>query len=238
MPSKLVSEDCLILELRAGVGGHEANLFTEQLLKMYYRLATKRHWQFKLLNLVRLSAGGIREAMVEVAGNNVTSILAWEAGVHRVQRIPRTETKGRIHTSTTTIAILPPSQLPIPTITSKDLKIETMRSTGAGGQHINTTDSAVRITHLPTGISTTSSHRSQHHNKTNALNLLQHKLTQHTTTAISTTLSHYRINQITNASRTAKIKTYNFIHDKVIDHRLGTSVRGVAKVLSGNFFCL
>ncbi|MFP3039885.1 MAG: PCRF domain-containing protein, partial [Candidatus Hodgkinia cicadicola] len=178
MASKAIGHvDCIVLELRAGIGGHEANLFAEQLLKMYYHVAMKNNWYFKILSLSRAPSEGIREAIIEVSGVCVVARLAWEAGVHRVQRVPRTETKGRVHTSTVTLAVLPAFELAgPPSMAPQHLKIETMRSTGAGGQHVNTTDSAVRITHLPTGISAMSSQRSQHRNKATALTCLQLRL--------------------------------------------------------------
>ncbi len=154
--------------------------------------------------------------------------------MHRVQRVPRTETKGRVHTSTVTLAVLPPIELAVqPAIDARHLKIETMRSTGAGGQHVNTTDSAVRITHLPTGISAMSSQRSQHRNKANALTCLRLRLGQHVTDAAKASRARQRAIQVSSAARTAKIRTYNFVQDRVTDHRLGTTAKGVAKVLAG-----
>ncbi|MFP3038858.1 MAG: PCRF domain-containing protein [Candidatus Hodgkinia cicadicola] len=230
----LALPQAIVLELRAGVGGCEASLFAEQLLRMYEKFAAKMKWKSKLLALNR-SKGGVKEAVLEITGWGASRWLEHEVGVHRVQRVPRTETRGRVHTSTATLALLPPfdggDKLGIET---SDLRIETMRASGAGGQHVNTTDSAVRITHLPTGMTVRCSQRSQHSNRTNALRILSRKLSCRATSDSLKARAAVRALQVGCASRTEKIRTYSFVQDRVTDHRLGRSVSCVSKVLAGD----
>ncbi|PIM95452.1 Peptide chain release factor 1 [Candidatus Hodgkinia cicadicola] len=230
-----VNKELFILELRSGIGGQESNIFVEQLLKMYYKFAIKNNWGFEIQDINKSSSEGIREVRVKILGLGIGSWIVNECGVHRIQRVPKTETKGRIHTSTVSVVGLPIlnddySSL----IKRKDLRIETMRSTGAGGQHVNTTDSAVRITHLPTGISAMSSLKSQHRNKANALLNLKTKIEKNIIYLKKANQTLIRSNQISWSIRTAKIRTYNFIRDIVIDHRLGVTIKGIAKILNGN----
>ncbi|PIM96564.1 Peptide chain release factor 1 [Candidatus Hodgkinia cicadicola] len=230
-----IYKEWFVLELRSGIGGQESTIFTEQLLKMYYKFAVKNNWKFEIQEITKAQFGGIRDVVVNVSGLGISSWIKNECGVHRVQRVPKTETRGRIHTSTATVVGLPILNENYNfLIKQRDLRIETMRSTGAGGQHVNTTDSAVRITHLPTGMSTTSSRKSQHHNKDNAMVSLKSKLEKSITLLKNSNLAFIRTNQIVGSIRTAKIRTYNYIHDRVIDHRLGIVIKGVAKILNGS----
>nr|PIM95008.1 Peptide chain release factor 1 [Candidatus Hodgkinia cicadicola] len=202
---------------------------------MYYKFISKNNWSFKIKNITKVSTGGIREVIVAITGIGVKSWIINECGVHCVQRIPITETRGRVHTSTVTIVGLSNYEDKNSImVKSNDLKIETMRSTGAGGQHVNTTDSAVRVTHLPTGISSTCSQKSQHRNKAAAMICLKQRLNNCITKVRNISCTSIRDKQIARSIRTAKIRTYSFVRDSVIDHRLGKTVRNITKVLDGN----
>ncbi|PIM95542.1 Peptide chain release factor 1 [Candidatus Hodgkinia cicadicola] len=229
------NQEQYILELRSGVGGQESNMFVEQLLRMYCRFIIKNNWDFKIKNITKVSSGGIREVIVIITGIGIKSWIINECGVHCVQRVPITESKGRIHTSTVTIVgLLINNEEYNISIKKNDIRIETMRSTGAGGQHVNTTDSAVRVTHLPTGISSICSQKSQHRNKVDAMICLKQKLDSCIAKAKNIGCSTIREKQIARSIRTAKVRTYSFVRDNVIDHRLGITVRGVTKILDGN----
>ncbi|MGP1917681.1 MAG: PCRF domain-containing protein [Candidatus Hodgkinia cicadicola] len=223
------------LEIRAGVGGAEACSFASSLLRMYERFSAKMNWTFKLLAANLSSNGHLKAAKAEIVGLNVRRLATTEAGVHRIQRIPSSESRGRVHTSTATVAILPKFQSPTKTnLPSAALKVETKRSSGAGGQHVNTTDSAVRITHIPSGTVVCSSQKSQHQNKASALRTLRRKLDALALNKASAAFAKLRTMQIGCAARTEKVRTYNLPRDEVIDHRLNTSFGGVIKFMNGD----
>ncbi|MGP1914512.1 MAG: PCRF domain-containing protein [Candidatus Hodgkinia cicadicola] len=223
------------LEIRAGVGGAEACSFASQLLRMYERFSTKMSWTFKLLDANRGANGHLKATSAEIVGVNANRLATTEAGVHRIQRIPSSESKGRIHTSTATVAVLPKPKTPTKaTFDSTTLKVETKRSSGAGGQHVNTTDSAVRITHMPSGAVACSSQKSQHQNKMTALQTLRRKLAALALNKASAARAKLRTAQIGCASRTEKVRTYSFLRDKVIDHRLDVSLEGVIRFMDGD----
>ncbi|XXM93616.1 peptide chain release factor-like protein [Candidatus Hodgkinia cicadicola] len=231
----LALEPKLVVEIRQGVGGLEASLFAEQLLKMYERFALKMCWSAETICVTPAFGGGVKEASILIAGEGSNLWLKHEAGVHRVQRVPRTETRGRVHTSTATVAVLPAAsdgdQIEIAT---SDLKVETMRSTGAGGQHVNTTDSAVRITHLPTGTTACCSQRSQHQNRAKAMAMLKHRLVALSKLVASCNRAQSRRAQIGSGDRTEKMRTYSFMQDKVTDHKRKVVASGVNKILNGD----
>ncbi|ACT34283.1 putative peptide chain release factor RF1 [Candidatus Hodgkinia cicadicola Dsem] len=223
-----------MLELRAGVGGREAGLFASQLLRMYERFAAKMRWRVTLTEVSFGCDGGIKRAVADVVGEGVGLWLAHEAGVHRVQRVPKTETRGRVHTSTVTLALLPSAGASCELgLLNSDLKIETMRASGAGGQHVNTTDSAVRITHLPTGVTACASCRSQHQNRAMALKLLRERVAARALSNAAADAAGVRAAQVADGARAHRARTYSFVMDKVTDHKLGRSVVGVARVLDG-----
>ncbi|XXM93290.1 MAG: PCRF domain-containing protein [Candidatus Hodgkinia cicadicola] len=224
----------LVMEIKPGAGGVEASLFAEQLLRMYNKFAAKMGWSCDVIYIAAAEGGGVKEASLLIEGEDAATWLAYERGVHRVQRVPQTETKGRVHTSTVSIAILDAiNDISRIELVPSELKIETMRASGAGGQHVNTTDSAVRITHLPSGVVACSSKKSQHQNRANAIALLKYRLL---TLAKSNALSvrrDLRRAQIKSGGRTEKMRTYSLAQDRITDHRFKVSVSGVSKVLNG-----
>jgi len=223
-----------ILEIRAGTGGEEAALFAGDLLRMYQRYAGQRRWKFELESISDTGIGGVKEAVASVTGAGVFGRLRFESGVHRVQRVPETEAGGRIHTSAATVAVLPQPEGEIDiVIDDKDIRIDTMRSSGAGGQHVNKTDSAVRVTHLPTGIVIVSQEKSQHQNRANVMRILKVKLydlereRQHAARAAE------RKGQIGSGDRSERIRTYNFPQGRVTDHRINLTVYNLPEVING-----
>ncbi len=211
-----------VLEVRAGTGGAEAQLFARDLLQMYRLYAQHKRWKFELLDLVETDVGGCREATVSVTGADVFGRLKFESGVHRVQRVPATEGSGRTHTSTATVAVLPEAQEFDVHINPADLRIDLYRASGAGGQHVNTTDSAVRITHLPSGLVVAiQDDRSQHRNKAKALSVLRARLWAHQRAQLDSARASQRAAAIGNASRSERMRTYNGPQDRVSDHRSG-----------------
>lgn len=224
----------LVLEVSAGVGGQEAMLFTAEIFEMYQNYAAFNGWSFDVLEANASELGGVRHASASVSGPLSYKKLKFEAGVHRVQRVPKTESKGRTHTSTMTVAILPqPTEISF-TINPKDLKIETKRASGAGGQHVNTTDSAVRITHLPTGtVAECQQERSQIKNKDTAMKLLRAKLYSARLEEETSRRYQARKLQIGTRGRSEKIRTYNFQQDRITDHRIGKTVHDVHRFLQG-----
>jgi peptide chain release factor 1 len=211
-----------VLEVRAGTGGSEAQLFARDLLHMYQLYAAARRWRFEILDLVETDVGGCREATVSVAGNDVFGRLKFESGVHRVQRVPVTEGSGRTHTSTATVAVLPEAQEFDVQINPADLRIDLYRASGAGGQHVNTTDSAVRITHLPTGLVVAiQDERSQHRNRTKAMSVLRSRLFAQQRAQLDSARANQRSAAIGNATRSERMRTYNGPQDRVSDHRSG-----------------
>ena len=225
----------MILEIRAGAGGEEAALFASNLLRMYERFCEQNRWKLETLNLNETGIGGIKEISASIEGKDVYGKLKYESGVHRVQRIPATETGGRIHTSTATVAILAEADEVDINIEDKDLRIDTYRASGAGGQHINKTDSAIRITHAPTGIVVQcQDERSQHKNKAAALKMLRAKLFEMEEIKKMNELSDNRKSQVGSGDRSEKIRTYNFPQGRVTDHRIGVTLHKLDSILDGD----
>ncbi|XP_034538316.1 peptide chain release factor 1-like, mitochondrial [Notolabrus celidotus] len=224
----------LVLELTAGVGGQEAMLFTAEVLDMYQGYAQHNGWSFDILEHMTSELGGLRHASVSISGPQSYKRMKFEAGVHRVQRVPRTEKQGRMHTSTMTVAVLPqPTEISF-TINPKDLRIDTMRASGAGGQHVNTTDSAVRIVHLPTGVvAECQQERSQLKNKEKAMKALRAKLYGIKLEEVTSKRYNQRKIQIGTKGRSEKIRTYNFAQDRITDHRIGMTVHDIKNFLLG-----
>jgi peptide chain release factor 1 len=222
-----------ILEVRAGTGGDEAALFAGDLFRMYQRYAQTRGWRVEVESASEGEMGGYKEIIASITGDGVFGRLKFESGVHRVQRVPETEAQGRIHTSAATVAVLPePEDIDIE-IRDQDLRIDTYRSSGAGGQHVNKTDSAVRITHLPTGIVVTSSEKSQHQNRARAMKALQVKLYDQQREAAHTARADARKAQVGSGDRSERIRTYNFPQGRVTDHRINLTLYNLPKVMEG-----
>jgi peptide chain release factor 1 len=222
-----------ILEVRAGTGGDEAALFAGDLFRMYQRYAQTHGWRVEVDSASEGEVGGYKEIIASITGEGVFGRLKFESGVHRVQRVPETEAGGRIHTSAATVAVLPEPEDVNIEIRDQDLRIDTYRSSGAGGQHVNKTDSAVRITHLPTGIVVTSSEKSQHQNRARALKALQVKLYDMQREALDAARSDARKSQVGSGDRSERIRTYNFPQGRVTDHRINLTVYNLPKVLEG-----
>ena len=224
----------VILEVRAGTGGDEAALFAGDLFRMFQRYASTRGWRVEVDSVSEGDAGGYKEIVAEISGDGVFGRLKFESGVHRVQRVPDTEAQGRIHTSAATVAVLPaPEDVEIE-INDADLRIDTYRSSGAGGQHVNKTDSAVRITHLPTGIVVTSSEKSQHQNRAKAMKVLQARLYDMQREAADTARADARKSQVGSGDRSERIRTYNFPQGRVTDHRINLTLYTLPKVIEGD----
>ncbi|HEX3917885.1 MAG TPA: peptide chain release factor 1 [Caulobacteraceae bacterium] len=222
-----------ILEVRAGTGGDEAALFAGDLFRMYQRYAAGRGWKVEVDSASDGEMGGYKEVVASISGHGVFGRLKFESGVHRVQRVPTTETQGRVHTSAATVAVLPEPEDVNIEINDNDIRIDTYRSSGAGGQHVNKTDSAVRITHLPTGIVVTSSEKSQHQNRARAMKVLQARLYERQRDALATERSENRKAQIGSGDRSERIRTYNFPQGRVTDHRINLTLYNLPKVLEG-----
>jgi len=224
-----------ILEIRPGTGGDEAALFAGDLLAMYRRHAEAQGWDFQVLELAETELGGVKEAVARIAGEGVFARLKYESGVHRVQRVPATESGGRIHTSAATVAVLPEAaedaDIDIP---AGDIRIDTMRASGAGGQHVNTTDSAVRITHLPTGIVVTSSEKSQHQNRANAMAVLRARLYDMQRQKADADRAADRKSQVGSGDRSERIRTYNFPQGRMTDHRINLTLYALDRVMAGD----
>ena len=225
----------VFLEIRAGTGGEEAALFAANLFRMYMRYAERNGWKVEIMSVSETGIGGIKEVIAAIEGKRVYSKLKYESGVHRVQRIPTTETGGRIHTSTATIAVLAePDEVEI-AVDEKDLRIDTFRASGAGGQHVNKTDSAIRITHLPTGIVVQcQDERSQHKNRAKAMRMLRAKLYEFEERKRQREISTTRRGQVGTGERSEKIRTYNFPQGRVTDHRIGLTLHQIETVLDGD----
>ncbi|AHL31001.1 MAG: putative peptide chain release factor RF1 [Candidatus Hodgkinia cicadicola] len=234
VPVALAQAAKTVIELKPGVGGAEASLFAEQLLRMYVKFAIKMGWSCDVMCANSAEAGGIKEASLLIAGKDAALWLAHEPGVHRVQRVPQTEAKSRVHTSAVKVAVLAAADdVDQIQLLPSELKIETMRASGAGGQHVNTTDSAVRITHLPSGVTACSSKKSQHQNRAKAMALLKYRLITLTKFNMLCSQRELRKAQVGSGSRTEKMRTYNFAQDRVTDHKLKVSSSGVDRILNG-----
>jgi peptide chain release factor 1 len=223
-----------ILEIRPGTGGDEAALFAADLLRMYQRHAESKGWRFEIVELQETDLGGVKEAVVRVEGEGVFARLKFESGVHRVQRVPETEAGGRIHTSAATVAVLPEAVDVDVQIDAKDLRIDTMRASGAGGQHVNKTDSAVRLTHLPTGIVVTSSLKSQHQNRDIAMQVLRTRLFDLERSRVDGARAADRRAQVGSGDRSERIRTYNFPQGRLTDHRIGLTLYSLDRIVAGD----
>ena len=223
-----------ILEIRPGTGGEEAALFAADLLRMYQRHAEQQGWRFQILEEQTTELGGIKEVTAAVTGEGVFARLKYESGVHRVQRVPTTEAGGRIHTSAATVAVLPEAEEVDIDIPATDIRIDTMRASGAGGQHVNTTDSAVRITHLPTGIIVTSAQKSQHQNRAIAMQVLRARLYDLERGRIDAERSADRRSQVGSGDRSERIRTYNFPQGRMTDHRINLTLYRLDAIMAGD----
>lgn len=228
-------EKNIVLEIRSGTGGDEAALFAGELFRMYSRFAELRGYRVELVSASEGTAGGYKEVIALIEGSGVYSALKYESGVHRVQRVPATETQGRIHTSAATVAVLPEAEEADIEVLDKDLKIDVFRSSGAGGQSVNTTDSAVRITHLPTGVVVVcQDERSQHKNKAKALKILRSRLLEAAREEADAKMAADRKQMVKSGDRSDKIRTYNFPQDRLTDHRIGLTVHNLPGIMQGN----
>lgn len=223
-----------ILEIRPGTGGDEAALFAADLLRMYQRYAEKMGWSFEILDQQDSELGGIKDVSVHVKGEGVFAKLKFESGVHRVQRVPETEAQGRVHTSAATVAVLPEAEEVDLVIPASDIRIDTMRASGAGGQHVNTTDSAVRITHLPTGIIVTSAQKSQHRNRELAMQVLRARLYDLERARVDDARAAERKSQVGSGDRSERIRTYNFPQGRMTDHRINLTLYSLNAVMQGD----
>ena len=225
----------VIIEIRPGAGGEEASLFAGVLLKMYLKYSEKKRWKSSIVSINETELGGIKEVVFKIAGKGVYSNLKFESGVHRVQRVPETESQGRIHTSTATVAVLPEREDIELDIEDKDLRIDIYRSSGAGGQHVNTTDSAVRITHLPTGIVVScQNERSQIQNRESAMSILKSKLYDHYKTKADNAYAENRKAQVGSGDRSERIRTYNYPQGRMTDHRINYTLYNLQNFLDGD----
>ncbi|MCL5875587.1 MAG: peptide chain release factor 1 [Candidatus Dependentiae bacterium] len=234
-PPDELSSRSVFLEIRAGTGGQEAALFAADLMRMYMLYAQKKNWRVSVASVSETDLGGFREVILHIEGKNVYGHLKYESGVHRVQRVPSTETSGRIHTSTATVAVLPEAEEVELSINPQDLRIDVYRSGGAGGQHVNTTDSAVRITHIPTGLVVTcQDERSQHKNKAKALKVLQSRLLAQQQEKHEAEISQKRKQMVGTGERSEKVRTYNFPQNRVTDHQVNVTLNKLDMVMEGN----
>ncbi|MFC0409488.1 peptide chain release factor 1 [Roseomonas elaeocarpi] len=236
LPRDAADERSAILEVRPAAGGDEAALFAAELFRAYQRFAEAQGWRFEVLEYDESELGGVKGASAEVAGKGVFARLKFESGVHRVQRVPATETQGRIHTSTVTVAVLPEAEEVDVQIDEKDLRIDTYRASGAGGQHVNKTDSAVRITHLPTGtVVAMQEERSQHKNRAKAMKVLRARIFEAQRSAADASRGDARRAQVGTGDRSERIRTYNFPQGRVTDHRIGLTLHKIDRVMLGEF---
>ncbi|MBX4959900.1 peptide chain release factor 1 [Rhizobium lentis] len=233
LPKDAADEKSAILEIRAGTGGSEAALFAGDLFRMYERFAAEKGWKVEVLSASEGEAGGYKEIIATITGRGVFAKLKFESGVHRVQRVPETEAGGRIHTSAATVAVLPEAEEIDIEIRPEDIRIDTMRSSGAGGQHVNTTDSAVRITHLPSGIVVTSSEKSQHQNRAKAMQVLRSRLYDAERQRADNERSADRKSQVGSGDRSERIRTYNFPQGRVTDHRINLTLYKLDRMMEG-----
>ena len=234
LPRDAADDRPAIIEIRPGTGGDEAGLFAGDLLRMYQRYAESHGWKFEILEMAQTELGGIKEVVANVKGEGVFARLKFESGVHRVQRVPETESGGRIHTSAATVAVLPEAEDVDIEINANDLRIDTMRSSGAGGQHVNTTDSAVRITHIPTGVVVTSSEKSQHQNRAIAMQVLKTRLFDMQRQAADAERAADRKSQVGSGDRSERIRTYNFPQGRMTDHRINLTLYKLDQIMQGD----
>jgi peptide chain release factor 1 len=233
LPKDKADEKNAILEIRAGTGGEEASLFGSCLLRMYQRYAERRRWKFEILSISETGMGGCKEVSASISGQGVFSRLKFESGVHRVQRVPETESSGRVHTSAATVAVLPEAEEVDIIIDEKDLRIDVFRSSGPGGQSVNTTDSAVRIVHIPTGIVVQQQdEKSQHKNKAKSLKILRAKLYEAERSAKDAERAAQRKSQVGSGDRSERIRTYNFPQGRVSDHRINLTLYKINEVMN------
>jgi peptide chain release factor 1 len=232
LPKDEADSKSAIIEVRAGTGGEEAALFAASLFSMYQRYADLKGWKFEILSISEIGVGGYKEASASIKGHSVFSKLKFESGVHRVQRVPQTESSGRIHTSAATVAVLPEAEEVDIKIEEKDLRIDTYRASGAGGQHVNTTDSAVRITHIPTGVVVCQQdEKSQHKNKAKALKILRSRIYEEERQKRELERSTSRKSQVGSGDRSERIRTYNFPQGRITDHRINLTLYKIDEVL-------
>lgn len=224
----------IYLEVRAGTGGDEAGLFAAELFRMYERYAERMNWKFIVVDYSETGVGGVKEAVAEISGEEVYGQLKFESGIHRVQRVPQTETQGRVHTSAASVVVLPQTEAEEVNIDPKDLKVDTYRASGAGGQHVNKTDSAIRITHLPTGIVVTcQQERSQHKNRAAALKILASRLQEAENEKVRSAETESRKLQVGSGDRSSKIRTYNFPQGRMTDHRISLTLYKLEQIMEG-----
>ena len=237
LPKDEADKKNAIIEIRAGTGGLEASLFAGDLFKMYEKVCNKKKWSLELISISRSDAGGLKEVIASIKGNNIYSTLKYESGVHRVQRVPDTETQGRVHTSAATVAVLPEAEEVDLKINETDLRIDVFRAGGPGGQSVNTTDSAVRITHIPSGLSVSQQdEKSQHKNKAKGMKILRARLYELERTRIDQERSADRKSKIGTGDRSERIRTYNFPQGRVTDHRINLTLHKLEEFLEGEAF--
>tara|TARA_B100001121_G_scaffold297736_1_gene304538 strand:- start:1736 stop:2809 length:1074 start_codon:yes stop_codon:yes gene_type:complete len=237
LPKDEADKKNAIIEIRAGTGGLEASLFASDLFKMYEKISQKKKWSLELISISRSEAGGLKEVIASIKGSNIYSTLKYESGVHRVQRVPDTETQGRVHTSAATVAVLPEAEEVDLKINDSDLRIDVFRAGGPGGQSVNTTDSAVRITHVPTGLSVSQQdEKSQHKNKAKGMKILRARLYELERTRIDQERSKDRKTKIGTGDRSERIRTYNFPQGRVTDHRINLTLHKLSEFLEGEAF--
>ncbi|HUF55260.1 MAG TPA: peptide chain release factor 1, partial [Thermohalobaculum sp.] len=234
LPKDWADDRPAIVEIRPGTGGDEAALFAGDLFRMYQRYAERQGWRVEVLDETPGEVGGLKEIIFRVAGEGVFARLKFESGVHRVQRVPATEAQGRIHTSAATVAVLPEASEIDIEIRPEDIRIDTMRASGAGGQHVNTTDSAVRLTHLPTGIVVSAREKSQHQNRARAMEVLRARLLDAERQKADAERAAERKGQVGSGDRSERIRTYNFPQGRVTDHRIGLTLYKLGQVMEGD----
>jgi len=237
LPKDEADKKNAIIEIRAGTGGLEASLFAGDLFKMYEKVCNKKKWSMELISISKSEAGGLKEVIASIRGSNIYSTLKYESGVHRVQRVPDTETQGRVHTSAATVAVLPEAEEVDVKINESDLRIDVFRAGGPGGQSVNTTDSAVRITHIPTGISVSQQdEKSQHKNKAKGMKILRSRIYELERSRIDQERSQDRKTKIGTGDRSERIRTYNFPQGRVTDHRINLTLHKLEEFLEGEVF--